>query len=65
MSYAMSQRHFQNGLQIKKLSPENSSKGHTSPGKNDAEKVSFSEYGMPISFQASMTTSQDKFFKIQ
>ena len=35
----------------KKLSFETSGKGHTSPGKNVAGKVSFSEYEIPISFQ--------------
>ena len=39
-------------------------KGHTFPGKKVAGKVSFSKYEMPIIFQASVTTSQDNFFKI-
>ena len=48
----MPQRHIQNTSLIKKLSSETSGKGHTSPGKNVAEKVSFSKYEMSISFQA-------------
>ena len=56
--------HVQNTSQIKKLSSATSSKGHTSPGKNVAGKISFSEYEMPINFQASVTTFQDNFFKI-
>ena len=67
MNYAMSQRHTQNTLQIKKnylLNPQvkvmTQVKGsmNTSPGKGVAE------YEMPICFQASVTTSQDNFFKI-
>ena len=64
MNYAMSQGHTQNTLQIKKLSSEPSRKGHTSQGKNVAGRVFLSEYEMPISFQASVATSQDNFFKI-
>ena len=48
----------------KKLSSEPSGKGHTSPGKNVAGKVFLSQYEMSISYQASVTTSQDNFFKI-
>ena len=40
MNYAMSQRHVQNTCrsQIKKLSSETSRKGHTSLGKNVADR---------------------------
>ena len=69
----MFQRHTQNTLQIKKnylLNPQvkvmTQVKGsmNTSPGKGVAEKVSLSEYEMPICFQANVTTSQENFFKI-
>ena len=64
MNYAMSQRHIRNTLQIKKLSSESSGKGHTSPDKYVAGKGFFSKHEMPISFQASVTPSQDNFFEI-
>ena len=48
----------------KKLSSEPSGKGHTSPSENVAREVFYSEYKMSISFQASVATSQDSFFKI-
>ena len=65
MICAMSERHIRNISQIKKLSSETSGKDlPTSPGKNIGEKVSFSELEMLITFQASLTTSQDNYFKI-
>ena len=48
----------------KKLSSELSGKSHTSPGKNVTGKDFLAEYEMPISFQASVATPQDTFFKI-
>ena len=59
----MSQGCTQNTLQIKKISFW-TLKRHTFPGKNLAGKVFPSEYEMPMSFQASVATSQDNFFKI-
>ena len=47
----------------KTLSSKSSVKGHTSPDKNVAGKVFLSEYEMPMSFQASVATFQDNFFK--
>ena len=64
MNYTMSQGHTGNISQIKKLSSEPSGKGHTSPGENVAGKVFLLEYKMPVSFQESVATSQDNFFKI-
>ena len=46
------------------LNPQVKGSMNTYPGKGVAEKVSLSEYEMPICFQASVTTSQDNFFKV-
>ena len=64
MNYTMSQGLTRNTSHIKKLSSEPSGKGYTSPGKNIAGKEFLSEYEMPISFRASMATSQDTLFEI-
>ena len=56
----MSQRPIRKRLQIKK----NYLKGHASPGENVAGKTFLFEYKIPISFQASVATLQDNFFKI-
>ena len=65
MNYTMSQRHSKyiaNKKNYLLMNPQG--KGHTSLGKNVAGKVFLSEYEMSIIFQASVTTSQDNFFKI-
>ena len=49
---------------LDKLSSEFSGKDYTSPGKNVAGKIFLPICEMPISFQASMATSQDNSFKI-
>ena len=60
----MFQGHTRNTSYIKTFSCEPSGEVHTSPGKIVAGKVFLSKYEMPISFQASVATSQDNFFKI-
>ena len=55
MNYTMFQRHTQSTSHKKKLS--------SFPSKNVTGKDILSEYEMPISFQASVATSQDTFLK--
>ena len=59
MNYPMSQGQTGNIKNKKKWSFEPSGKGHISPGENVAGKAFISEYKMPISFRASVATSQD------
>ena len=63
MNYTMFQRHTQSTSHKKKLSSEPSGKGFTFPSKNVTGKDILYEYEMPISFQASVATSQDTFLK--
>ena len=63
MNYTMSQRHTQNTSQIKKYLLNPQVMVILLQVKILQEGL-FSEYEMPISFQASAATFQDNFFKI-